>query len=631
MKEKNKKNKLIILIIIFISILFSTKVYGTDVDWSTPENRKKYNIVDVKKSQFKVITTHQFPSDFKDVSIQGFCMTERHYVFAMLKDGGECCYIYFLDINNPSKVIKRANLGKVGHMNDMTYNPKTGQIFATGDGDKKWIVIEDKTMTIKSKNCVTPASAIAYNIEKNQYAMKWGDQLIITDSNFKAKSRKSVFPPVQKKAPFLITQGMGTDGKYIYHVQFEVGYASVLQNKIWNSKQRNSNLLTVYDYNGNCIKNILISKDVFAGEMESMCVDADGNMFVIYKKSNNKEVTIAKIDMAVPTLTVSYSTTNKTNGNVKATIKANEVVQSVSGWTLSSDKKSLTKTYTSNVSSQKVTVKDTAGNTSTATIKISNIDKTAPTLNVSYSTTNKTNGNVKATIKANEVVQQVSGWTLSSDKKSLTKTYTSNVSNQKVTVKDTAGNTKTATINISNIDKTAPKLTVSYSTTNKTNGSVTATITANEVVQAVSGWTLSADKKSLNKKYTSNVSNEKVTVKDTAGNAKTETINISNIDKVVPTITVSYSTTEATNGNVTATITSNKEIQAVSGWKLSADKKSLTKTYTSNVNNEKVIVKDIAGNASTATINISNIDKTAPKVTVNYSNRNKTKERVVVT
>ncbi len=90
MKEKNKKNKLIILIIIFISILFSTKVYGTDVDWSTPENRKKYNIVDVKKSQFKVITTHQFPSDFKDVSIQGFCMTERHYVFAMLKDGGEC-------------------------------------------------------------------------------------------------------------------------------------------------------------------------------------------------------------------------------------------------------------------------------------------------------------------------------------------------------------------------------------------------------------------------------------------------------------------------------------------------------------------------------------------------------------
>ena len=336
-------------------------------------------------------------------------------------------------------------------------------------------------------------------------------------------------------------------------------------------------------------------------------------------------------DNKVPTLTVSYSTTNKTNGNVKATIKANEVVQSVSGWTLSSDKKSLIKTYTSNVSNQKVTVKDIAGNTSTATINISNIDKTAPTLNVSYSTTNKTNGNVKATIKANEVVQQVSGWTLSSDKKSLTKTYTSNVSNEKVTVKDTAGNTKTATINISNIDKTAPTLTVSYSTTNKTNGSVTATITANEVVQAVSGWTLSSDKKSLNKKYTSNVSNEKVTVKDTAGNTKTATINISNIDKVAPTITVSYSTTEATNGNVTATIKSNKEIQSVSGWTLSSDKKSLTKTYTSNVSNEKVIVKDIAGNASTATINISNIDKTAPKVTVNYSNRNKTKERVVVT
>ena len=55
------------------------------------------------------------------------------------------------------------------------------------------------------------------------------------------------------------------------------------------------------------------------------------------------------------------------------------------------------------------------------TITIVNIDKTAPSLNVSYSTTNPTKENVKVTITSNEEVQDLSGWTISNDKKTLTK------------------------------------------------------------------------------------------------------------------------------------------------------------------------------------------------------------------
>ena len=114
----------------------------------------------------------------------------------------------------------------------------------------------------------------------------------------------------------------------------------------------------------------------------------------------------------------------------------------------------MTKTYTSNTT-ETVTIKDLAGNTATVTVKIANIDKTAPTAQVSYSTTELTNQDVVVTIKANKQLQAINGWTLLSDKQTLTKTYTSNTT-ETVTIKDLAGNTTTVTIRVDNIDKTDP-------------------------------------------------------------------------------------------------------------------------------------------------------------------------------
>ena len=114
----------------------------------------------------------------------------------------------------------------------------------------------------------------------------------------------------------------------------------------------------------------------------------------------------------------------------------------------------MTKTYTRNIT-ENITIKDLAGNTATVNVKITNIDKTAPTAQVSYSTTELTNQDVVVTIKANEKIQKVDGWTLSIDKLSMTKTYTSNTT-ENVTIKDLAGNTTTVTINVANINKKQP-------------------------------------------------------------------------------------------------------------------------------------------------------------------------------
>ena len=99
-----------------------------------------------------------------------------------------------------------------------------------------------------------------------------------------------------------------------------------------------------------------------------------------------------KLDNIAPTANINYSTTTATNQNVKVTIKANEELQGITGWTKSSNGKELTKEYTSNtvVEGENITVKDLAGNESTVNVKILNIDKEQPSLEINSEITSTT-------------------------------------------------------------------------------------------------------------------------------------------------------------------------------------------------------------------------------------------------
>ena len=164
-----------------------------------------------------------------------------------------------------------------------------------------------------------------------------------------------------------------------------------------------------------------------------------------------------------------------------------------------------------------------------------NFDNTAPNVDIEYNTKLPAKS-VLVTITSNEEIQEIEGWKLSEDKKVLTKEYSENTT-ETITVKDLVGNETQATIEINNIDKTGPNVNVGYSTKNPTRENVTVTITANEEIQAVQGWTLSSDKKTLTKEYTENTT-ETITIKDLAGNETQVNIEISNIDKNLPEITI---------------------------------------------------------------------------------------------
>ena len=246
-------------------------------------------------------------------------------------------------------------------------------------------------------------------------------------------------------------------------------------------------------------------------------------------------VKITNIDKTGPSVSIGYNTKNPTKENVIVTITSNEEIQAIQGWTLSSDKKILTKEYTENTT-ETITIKDLVGNETQANISISNIDKTGPSVSIGYSTKNPTKENVKVTITSNEEMQTVQGWTLSSDKKILTKEYTENTT-ETITIKDLVGNETQANISISNIDKTGPSVSIGYSTKNPTKENVKVTITSNEEMQTVQGWTLSSDKKTLTREYTENTT-ETITVKDLAGNETKVDIEITNIDKTIVEITI---------------------------------------------------------------------------------------------
>lgn len=105
----------------------------------------------------------------------------------------------------------------------------------------------------------------------------------------------------------------------------------------------------------------------------------DGNELIRTQSFENEKE--PEPDAKPVTATVTYSTTEQTNKDVIVTIKASEEIQNVEGWKLSTDKMTLTKTYTENTSvdGENIIIKDLAGNSTVVNVKVTSIDESEPT------------------------------------------------------------------------------------------------------------------------------------------------------------------------------------------------------------------------------------------------------------
>ncbi len=182
----------------------------------------------------------------------------------------------------------------------------------------------------------------------------------------------------------------------------------------------------------------------------------------------------------------------------------------------------------------------------------------------------------------------------------------------------------------SGTDTTAPEVNVNYSTTDPTNQTVTATLTSNEDLQDISGWT-KVTAREFTKEFSDNQSFT-LTVSDLANNTTNVDINVSNIDKTAPTtVSVTNSVTNPTNQDVTVTVEANEEIKVPAGWSKDGANK-IKKTFSDNTSGQQTVnFTDLAGNSGSANYEVSNIDKTKPTVNAVYSITIPTNQDVIVT
>ncbi len=301
------------------------------------------------------------------------------------------------------------------------------------------------------------------------------------------------------------------------------------------------------------------------------------------------KVNVSNIDKVAPTAIVSYSNEDLTNQDVVVTIEPSEEV------TILNKEGSLSKTFTENGEYEFLFV-DRAGNTGTAKVIVSNIDKIAPIITISDFSTEWTNQDITVTASMNEKgTLNVEGYT-----------FKENGSFEFVAT-DLAGNVTRHTVQITNIDKDAPVITALPYNSDWTNQDITVEV--------------SVDEGSLNKQSHTFTENGSFTfiATDRAGNITEKTVTIENIDKVAPEIIVEDYVASPTNKDITVNVSMNEP------GTLNQE------SYTFEENGEfEFIATDRAGNETKKKIAITNIDKVAPVITVFSYNTSPTNKDVVV-
>jgi hypothetical protein len=172
-------------------------------------------------------------------------------------------------------------------------------------------------------------------------------------------------------------------------------------------------------------------------------------------------------------------------------------------------------------------------------------------------------------------------------------------------------------------DSSAPVISsVTKSTSSWTNGNVSVTVKASDVLSGLAAQAYSFDngqtwQASNTKAFSQNVATINIKVKDNAGNIASSSASITNIDKTAPSISINGNTTNWTKENVTITITATDNASGLASQAYSFDggntwQAGNAKTYTTNTSNINIKVRDTLGNETSKSITISNIDKEAP-------------------
>lgn len=312
-----------------------------------------------------------------------------------------------------------------------------------------------------------------------------------------------------------------------------------------------------------------------------------------------------------PTAEINYHITQKTNQDVVA-----ELVDENRPITVTNNGGKKTYTFDKN-GEFTFEFEDINGKKGTATAKVDWIDKTAPTADVKFSTTEITNENVVATITFDKDVTITSTDAQISENpvdKSKIITFIEN-NTFELEFEDKLGNKGKKTITVDWIDTTAPTAEVEFSTVHLTEGEVVATLKPSEEVIVTNNGgkeTYTFDK---NGEFT-------FEFKDKAGNTGVAKAKVYWISRT-PKYEVKYSTKTLTNKDVLVTL----EIE--DGYRIFNNNANKEYTFTKN-ETFNFQYKDEYGNDGLIPVTVDWIDKEEPTAEFEYSTKKITNKNVTV-
>lgn len=248
---------------------------------------------------------------------------------------------------------------------------------------------------------------------------------------------------------------------------------------------------------------------------------------------------------------------------------------------------------------------------------VDRIDRTAPAARIVYSRTGWTNQDVTATLLAEDDRSSV---TILNNGGGNTYTFRENGSFT-FRYRDEAGNEGELTAVVDTIDKDPPHPVLAYSETGWTNRDVTVDLSFDNEFRPV---TILNNNGSSRYIFTENGSFT-FDYRDAAGNAGQVTAEVHGIDKEAPAGSLTYSTLQWTNRDVTADLTATDN----SGEPVRILNNGGSPRYVFTDNGEFTFqLEDAAGNRNEVKAVVNRIDKDPPAVQVQYSTTDPTNSHV---
>lgn len=313
-----------------------------------------------------------------------------------------------------------------------------------------------------------------------------------------------------------------------------------------------------------------------------------------------------------PRADINYSIVDTTNKDVEA-----ELVNLIRPITVTNNDGKLTHTFTENGEFTFEFV-DEDGNKGTATAKVTWIDKTAPTVDVTFNTTQITNNEVVATLKFSKddiTILSKDIQIAENPDKSKTITFEENTSFD-LEFQDKLGNIGKKHITVDWIDTITPTAEFEFNTTNITDKEVVATLKPSEEVTI-----LNNDGKDTYT-FTENGSFTFEFV-DKAGNVGEATVTVDWIAKL-PQYKIRYSTKELTKDDVKIAL------DLEDGYQIVNNNASNEYLFTENGTFE-FQYKDKNGNVGIIPITVDWIDKENPTAEFEFNTKTWTNKDVTVT